>query len=63
VAVALDLRQCRDHDFAEVPLILRVESDHSGLVRPNYRFTRSDDAVVRLGRQLIGQQQQNQATL
>jgi hypothetical protein len=63
VTVALYLRQCRDHDFAEISLILCVQSDHGGLMCTNYRFTRSNYSVVRLGRQFVGQQQQNQATL
>jgi len=63
MSMPLDLRQSRNHDFAEVSLILSIECHHGGFVRSNNRFTRSYDTVVGLSGQLIGQQQQYQAPL
>lgn len=44
-------------------LILCVERHHSGFVRPYNCFAGTDHILVGLGRQLVGQEQQNQASL
>jgi hypothetical protein len=61
--MTLDLRQGRDHNLPEIPLILSVESNYCSFVRSNNGLARSDDTVIRLGRQLVGQKEQNQTAL
>jgi hypothetical protein len=55
MTVALYLRQSRNHNFAEISLILGIESYNGSFVGPNYRLTGSDNTLVCLGGQLIGQ--------
>jgi len=61
--MALDLRQGRDHDLSEIPLILGVESNYRSFMRSNNGLARSHDTVIRLGRQLVSQKEQNQTAL
>jgi hypothetical protein len=55
MAVAFYLCQSRNHNFAEIPLILGIESHNGSFVSPNYRLTGSDNTLVRLCGQLVGQ--------
>jgi hypothetical protein len=49
MTVTLYLRQGRNHDFPEVPLVLGIKGDDSSFMCPHYRLTSPDYAVVCLG--------------